>query len=185
MNDPFRIFRPGILLFASILLVACDHHSGPPPKHTYTISGKVTDASAGVNILIEGPVTRSEVTNSTGAYSATGLPPGHYEISPIQEGFLFEPSFAQVDIVDKDVSVPAMARKVPTEGLSPDEMARIDAVPEYQTPAKEIILPNGKNLEEYLLLRHLPLPSLIAGKTAAQVLPDTPPVGPQQRKNQQ
>lgn len=184
LTNPIKVFWFVILLISSLILTGCRDHDDLPPKRLYTISGTVVGASAGVTVSIQGPQNRSVLTDVSGKYDAKDLPPGRYTVSPVLEGFVFEPATAQVDLGDRDVAVPAFTRQPPSEGLSPEEAARIDAIPESQTPAKDIILPNGRTLEEYLRSRQLPLPALTSSTgSAALALPVTPPIGPQQRKN--
>jgi hypothetical protein len=67
-----------------------------PTPSTYTISGRVSGPPA--TVALSGPVTGAKVTDSTGAYSFSGLPNGIYVLSASQPGYTFSPSTAQVTI---------------------------------------------------------------------------------------
>ena len=51
----------------------------------------------------------------------------------------------------------ATSEIAPKEGLSDEDLTRIDAAPESSLPDNKIILPNGENLESYANRRHIRL----------------------------
>jgi hypothetical protein len=180
-----RLFRLLILLLSGFLFTACDSSDGPsrpPPRPTYKICGTITGAAAGISVRITGPENRTVLTDMTGTFIAEQMPAGHYQVTPVQEGFVFDPVQISVDLVGADVTTLAFVRKTPEEGLSAEVIARIDAIPEANLAANEIILPNGRNLEEYLRSRGLPLPTAGAPGAAVQA-GQVATTGPQQRKN--
>lgn len=82
---------------------------GPVTGDT-TLSGQVInyDGSpvAGVEIDITGDgVLLTAVTDSTGAFSAFGLEPGSYVVTPIHEYLQFAPGYREVTVLDEDVSL--------------------------------------------------------------------------------
>lgn len=167
------------------LLGACD--SGPPTDPTYTLSGSVTPATAGIPVTLTGPVSLTATTDASGAFAFSGLEPGQYTVGPEEPGFVFEPAERTVTIADVDVPVGTFARMSPDEGVSPAELARLEAIPDSRLPVDSVILPNGQQLDDYLAARGFldangNLLPLDAGWPLFS-LNATAPVGPQQRKN--
>jgi hypothetical protein len=167
------------------LLGACD--SGPPTDPSYSISGSVSPAAAGIPVTLTGPVSLTATTDASGAFVFSGLEPGAYTVGPAEPGFVFEPAERAVTLAESDVGAQTFVRSVPTEGVSLAELARLDAIPDSRLPVDSVILPNGQQLDDYLRARGfldangelLPLdatwPLLQVNATA--------PTGPQQRKN--
>jgi hypothetical protein len=61
-----------------------------PVVNTYAISGKVTGAS-GVRIDLGGANTGSTTSDSVGNYSFSGLADGSYTLTPVKDGYAFDP----------------------------------------------------------------------------------------------
>ncbi|MBI5741041.1 MAG: carboxypeptidase regulatory-like domain-containing protein [Nitrospirae bacterium] len=72
-----------------------------------TISGKVTKQSgapmAGVTMTLTGPVNVTVTTGADGNYSMSGLPAGHYVVTPSLAGFVFAPANINVTLNSVDV----------------------------------------------------------------------------------
>jgi hypothetical protein len=182
-----RVNRTGsaLLLAFLSLLGACD--SGPPTDPTFSISGSVSPAAAGVPVTLTGPVSQTVTTDASGSFVFSGLEPGAYTVGPAEPGFVFEPNERAVTLSEVDVGAQTFVRSVPEEGVSLAELARLDAIPDSRLPVDSVILPNGQQLDDYLRARGfldasgnlLPLdatwPLLSVNATA--------PTGPQQRKN--
>jgi cell wall-associated NlpC family hydrolase len=184
MLSPGR-FRSAALLFAAALLGACDGNSTeppPPPPPTYSISGTVAGAGAGVSVRVVGTDSQTVVTDAGGAFAATGLRPGAYTVTPTQPGFVFDPIETSVTLTSSSVTGQAFTRIHPDEGLPVADVLRIDAAPESSLPEDSVILPNGQTLSAYLLARGLPhVNAGTRGISGLQAV--TAPTGPQQRKN--
>ena len=76
------------------------------PGTTYAIAGQVLRAGAGVPgvlVALSGDASRTRVTDATGSYRMTWLPPGSYVVTPAQEDTTFVPPQRFVTIVDADV----------------------------------------------------------------------------------
>ena len=181
----FRLNRAcfPLLLALLALLGGCD--SGPPTAPTYSISGSITPAAAGVPVTLTGPVSVTVMTDAGGSFAFTDLEPGEYTVGPAEPGFVFEPNERVVTIAAADVTAQTFVRRAPDEGVSPAELARLDGIPDRRLPADSVILPNGQQLDDYLqsrgflddngrLLPYGPDWSLQA---------QSAPTGPQQRKN--
>lgn len=180
-----RVLLP---LLTAQALFACHSSHEPPPPTNFSISGTVSPPSAGTIIRVAGSSNLTTTTDSAGAFAIRGLAPGDYRVAPIQPGYVFAPVEVPVHLVASDVVVPPFVRAEPEEGLSAEESDRLGALPERLVPLNEIILPNNRNVEEYMQSRGLSLPPLAAGANPAaapplRTLAASPPTGPQQRKN--
>jgi hypothetical protein len=70
---------------------------------TYTISGTVSGAaSAGVTVVLSGPVTRRTTTAGGGTFSFTGVAPGSYTLRTTLSGFSFTPPTRSVTVSAAD-----------------------------------------------------------------------------------
>lgn len=178
-----RVLLLGALL---ALLGACGDSTDSPTAPTYSISGSIASAGAGVSIRISGPDSQTVTTDAGGAFRVAGLRPGQYEVVPTQPGFIFNPTGIRVTITDSDVPGQTFTRQQPEEGLSAEDLSRIDAAPESSLPSGSVILPNGQSLDAYLRSRGLPTnpnnPAADASGSGIRLDP-SPPTGPQQRKN--
>lgn len=190
MKHFYSVCRVLLPFLAAQVLFGC--HSSkddpPPPPTTYSISGSVSPASPGTTIRVAGSSNLTATTDSAGAFAIRGLAPGDYRVAPIQAGSVFAPVEVPVHIVAADVVVPPFVRAEPEEGLSAAESERLGALPERLVPLNEIILPNNRNVEEYMQSRGLTLPPLSTSANPAtpqplRTLAASPPTGPQQRKN--
>lgn len=169
------------------LLGACDEDSGPPTEPTYSISGAVSPAAAGIPVTLTGPVSQTATTDASGSFVFSGLQPGAYTVGPAEPGFIFEPAERTVTLSGTDVAGQTFIRSVPAEGVSMAELARLEAIPDSRLPADSVILPNGQQLDDYLRARGfldsngnlLPLD----GNWPLLSMNATAPTGPQQRKN--
>jgi len=75
---------------------------GPAPAYAgITISGYVTDTRGapvpGITVLLAGTHQGQVVTDDTGAYVFSGLPPGSYSIRPTGYGCAFAPDVANLN----------------------------------------------------------------------------------------
>jgi hypothetical protein len=68
------------------------------PASTFTISGRITTVGAtatglaGVTVKLTGARALTRTTDSSGAFSFTGLPTGNYRVTPTKLGYLFTPA---------------------------------------------------------------------------------------------
>lgn len=181
-----------VLLTAAALLVgACGEKSNTPspsqPNPTYAIRGAIT-AGAGATVRVAGAAARTSTADATGSFSISGLPPGAYTVTPAQEGSVFDPVNASVTLTNADVASLAFSRREPGEGLSADQVRRLDAEPDTYLPGDKVILPNGQTLSAYAKIRGLPndpnSPAASTSARGARALDPLPPSsGPQQKKN--
>lgn len=169
------------MLLALLAAVGACRDSDPPTAPTYSISGTVNGAGAGVSVRVAGPDTQTVSTDAAGVFHASGLRPGPYTVTPTQPGSIFDPVERAVTIAAADVTAQVFTRQQPSEGLTAEDMQRIDAAPESFLPPDSVILPNGQTLAAYVRARGLdgPLPSLSSTDPQLQ----TPVTGPQQRRN--
>jgi len=175
-----------LLLPLFILIDGCGGGGDSSSSSTYTISGKIEGAS-GAAVSVDGPASAATTTDASGAYSAGGLPNGQYEITPSQDGSVFDPPSVNVTISGSNAIASTMQRQEPTEDISAEAMAAIDSQPESSLPENEVMLPNGESLQAYAVARGISadvpqLDTAVKASTKAEVaLP--PAAGPQQKKN--
>ncbi|HUX72300.1 MAG TPA: carboxypeptidase regulatory-like domain-containing protein [Steroidobacteraceae bacterium] len=76
-------------------VAATDFTAAAAPS-TFTITGMVTTgagaASSGVTLTLSGAASASQVSNTSGAYTFTGLAAGSYTVTPSLAGFTFAPA---------------------------------------------------------------------------------------------
>lgn len=152
----------------------------------FSISGSVT-GTEGVTVHVVGPDSKVVTTDAGGAFRADGLRPGAYTVSPSLPGAVFDPVELAVTLTRGNVTSLTFTRQTPAEGITPTDMARIDAEPETWIPAEEVVLPNGQSLSTYLANRGLVPRSAQADLQSSSALvlavSATSVTGPQQRKN--
>ena len=71
------------------------------PQATYTISGTVTSGGSGlsgVSVALSGAASAGATTNSSGAYSFSGLSDGSYTVTPSRSGYTFTPTSQSVTV---------------------------------------------------------------------------------------
>jgi len=85
--------------FISALLIAATLGCGPG----YRISGKVSDASGFVTVLLTGDGDLMSITDDQGAYVFKDVANGHYTITPSQVGYTFDPGSRDVTVDGADV----------------------------------------------------------------------------------
>jgi hypothetical protein len=78
------------------------------PLVTYSISGTALTSTKlpipGATINVTGPVNSTVTTNSKGQYTAGGLLPGIYTITPSLTGFTFTPASKTAEIINKNLT---------------------------------------------------------------------------------
>ena len=96
------------------MLVGCIGGGITPPPATYTVSGRVTDASGqgipGTSIMITGPTGSSigtATTGTNGSWSATGLT-GTVTFTPNKPGLVFDPESGTVSAAANNVDFEAI-----------------------------------------------------------------------------
>jgi hypothetical protein len=65
---------------------------------TWSISGTVSPAAAGISIALSGQSSGTALTDASGNYAFTGLQNGTYSLTPSQSGYAFTPSALPVTI---------------------------------------------------------------------------------------
>jgi hypothetical protein len=72
----------------------------PPPAPTYSVSGRVADASGNpiANVTVSAGAAGSAVTGSDGRYTISGLAAGDYTLRPAKTGFVFIPESLNVRV---------------------------------------------------------------------------------------
>jgi hypothetical protein len=73
-----------------------------PTQSTYLISGSAGIANAAVTL--SGPASGSTTTNSSGAYSFTGVSNGLYIVAPSKAGYTFLPSTVAARVADASIT---------------------------------------------------------------------------------
>ena len=75
-------------------------------ENTYAVSGTIAgDISEGVLITLSGDILDSTaVTQVDGSYSFLNVPPGNYVITPLLDGYLFDPVNLEITITDNEVT---------------------------------------------------------------------------------
>jgi hypothetical protein len=106
-------------------------------------------------------------------------------VSPSLAGAVFKPAELAVALRTQDVTSLTFTRQTPSEGLTPSDIARIDAEPETWISANDVVLPNGQRLSTYLANRGL---TASANQSALEhngllLAAAADVTGPQQRKN--
>jgi hypothetical protein len=95
--------------------------SSPPPANTYTISGTITPPAggAGAMVTLAGTVSATATTNSSGAYSFSGLANGTYTVTPSLAGYTYTPASASITIngASQTANFTAMAAATPPTAL--------------------------------------------------------------------
>ncbi|MGF6601739.1 hypothetical protein P3T23_006490 [Paraburkholderia sp. GAS448] len=173
--------------FLTIPFIAFAVGCGGGLNHTYAVSGSVSNASSGVLIQVDGPVSKTTTTDANGAYSVDGLPNGQYSITPTQDESVFAPGSLSVTISGANAVAPNIAREEPTEGLSDATIQQLDQQSESSLAADQLMLPNGMSLESYAVSRgisaDLPSQSIsaLAVAKATAALPFA--ASPDQKKN--
>lgn len=72
---------------------------------TYSISGTITGLGvSGVTVTLSGGATATTVTNSSGAFTFSGLASGTYKVTPSKSGTIFTPSNKSVTIKTSNVT---------------------------------------------------------------------------------
>jgi len=126
MNDS-EIFRT-VKLFAlalciGVFLVSCgDNSDKAPVPGNFKISGEIGGVSMqDVTMFLTGPETRSVSTDASGKYSFAKLSNGSYTVTPVKEGYIFNPGSTSVNINGVDITGPnftATSSVAPTFALS-------------------------------------------------------------------
>ena len=76
-----------------------------PSPGTFSISGNLTGpAPAGITLTAQGGSTFTAVTDATGGYTLSGLPPGAYTVTPASAGLFFSPSSQVVNITAASIT---------------------------------------------------------------------------------
>jgi hypothetical protein len=71
---------------------------------TWSISGTVTPATAGITVDLTGRSTGSTTSDTSGNYSFIGLTNGSYTITPKHSGYTFTPTFLNVGVNGANVT---------------------------------------------------------------------------------
>ena len=71
---------------------------------TWSISGTVTPATAGITVDLTGTSTGSTTSDTSGNYSFIGLTNGSYTITPKHSGYTFTPTFLNVGVNGANVT---------------------------------------------------------------------------------
>jgi hypothetical protein len=122
-----RVMRRTVLMLSCLLLPALAYAQGS------ALSGVVKDSSGavlpGVTVEASSPVliekTRTAVTDSTGLYRVTELPPGTYKVAFTLTGFAtvvrdgVELTGASVTTINADLRVGAVAETITVTGETP------------------------------------------------------------------
>lgn len=138
------------LLFSgaiAISVVACggggggdDSPAAPPAAVTsYTISGVIAGGSS-VSVLLSGAASATTQADASGAYVFTDVSSGTYTITPGKPGVVFQPSSQLVTVTSANATAGGFTQVVATDGLTPEDAARLDALPESSLPASQVIL---------------------------------------------
>jgi hypothetical protein len=96
-----KFFSFGMSVFLIFFIIACSSSSSPPP--TYTISGTVTGAVAGITINLTGAATASTTTDANGNYSFT-VTNGSYNVTPSSTSYTFTPVSSVVAVSGASVT---------------------------------------------------------------------------------
>jgi len=106
------------VILISILIVACGGGGGEDPAATptYMISGMISGAISGstlegVTVTLGDAALSSSTTDATGKYSFSKLANGNYTVTPIKDGFTFEPNSVAVNVSGANVSGPNFKAK--------------------------------------------------------------------------
>lgn len=138
---------PTILTLVAV--AACgDAGTGAARPKTHAISGVIASAP-GATVTVSGSVEKTATTDANGAFTVAGLAPGSYMVTPTQPGFRFDPVEIPITIAEADVGNLAFRRIQPEEGISAEEMRAVDALPDTWGNPSEIVLPNGRKLDEF------------------------------------
>ena len=154
MKTPLKLVLPILLLF----LGACggeddvEAQQEPVPK-SYRISGTILSTSAlsaaDVKITAFGNEQKAVTTDSAGTFIVAGLKSGTYVLRPTRPGTIFDPAEIEVIVQASDVSGIVFSPVVPDEGMSIQDLERLDSESDADTSPENIILPNGMTLKEY------------------------------------
>lgn len=68
------------------------------PPATWSISGTMTPALSGVTVTLSGGVSKTATSNSSGAYTFSGLANGSYTVTPALAGYTFTPASQSVTV---------------------------------------------------------------------------------------
>ncbi len=71
---------------------------------TYTVSGRVTSAGAGLSGVTVSDGTRSATTASDGSYTLGGVPAGSYTLTPARSGYTFSPATRSLSVTTGNLS---------------------------------------------------------------------------------
>ena len=83
---------------------------------TWSISGTVSPAAAGVTVALSGTSAGSATSDSSGNYSFTGLANGNYSVTPSQSGYTFTPATLAATINGSNITGENFTRQQPSTG---------------------------------------------------------------------
>jgi len=76
-----------------------------PAPGSFSISGQLSGSgAAGVTINVQGGATFTAVTDASGAFKASGMPPGAYIVTPATAGLFYSPASQSVNITTANVT---------------------------------------------------------------------------------
>lgn len=121
----------------------------PAPQTSFTISGTITNG-AGAVVSATGPDAKSITADASGAFSISGLRAGSYTVSATLPGSVFSPSELTVHLTTANATGVQIQAREPSEGLSEEELERLEQLPDSPASPDEIMLPNGLSLNDYV-----------------------------------
>ena len=71
---------------------------------TWSISGAITPAAAGINVTLSGAATATALTDVSGNYTFPQLSNGNYTVTPNKTGLSFSPSFLNVTVSSSNIA---------------------------------------------------------------------------------
>jgi hypothetical protein len=116
---------------------------------TWSISGSITPAVAGITVNLTGTSNGVTVTDSSGNYSFGGLTNGNYVLTPSQSGYTFTPALLNVTVAGGNVTGQNFTRQQSVNGalaidvnVSQDNAAasKTVAAPSFSTRAADELL---------------------------------------------
>ncbi len=100
------LFRAAFLFLLGCLIVpACGNGGGGAETETWSVAGSISgDVQEGVNLALTGAASKSAASDSSGAFSFSGLADGSYTVTPSLTGFSFSPESAAVTVSGANVT---------------------------------------------------------------------------------